>query len=75
MTKTAAEMTNDILKSLQKENAPERILLEPYLEKCLEMARKEARKEVLNFVQPHNVDVNGDIINCSYHKLFEMLNK
>lgn len=75
MVKTAEQITNDILASLGKKDAPERILLEPYLEKCLEMARKEVRKEILDFVQPHECDVKGNIVECNYHTLFDMLTK
>ena len=75
MTKTPKEMTSDILTSLRDEKNPLAILIEGYLEKCLEMARKEARKEVLEFVQPHDVDVKGNIIECNYHTLFDMLTK
>lgn len=75
MVKTAKEMTSDILTSLRDENNPLGILIEGYLEKCLEMARKEARKEVLDFVQPHDVDGNGNIKECNYQTLFDMLTK
>ena len=75
MEKTAKEMTSDILSSLRDENNPLGILIEGYLEQCLKMAKKEARKEVLEFVQPHNVDVKGNIIECDYHTLLDMLNK
>lgn len=47
MLKTATEMTDDILSSLRMKNAPERILIEAYLEKCLESAKKEGKIEAL----------------------------
>lgn len=75
MLKTAKEMTSDILTSLQDEKNPLAVLIEGYIEKCLESAKKEARKEVLEFIQPHNVDVDGNIENCNYHKLFDILSK
>jgi hypothetical protein len=75
MEKTAKEMTSDILKSLRDENNPLGILIEGYLEQCLKMVKKEARKEVLDFVQPHDCDVNGNIVECNYHTLFDILTK
>jgi hypothetical protein len=75
MEKTAKEMTSDILSSLRDENNPLGVLIEAYLEKCLEMTRKEVRKEILDFVQPHDCDVNGNIVECNYHTLFDMLTK
>ena len=75
MEKTAKQMTSDILSSLRDENNPLGVLIESYLEKCLEMARKEARKEVLEFVQPHDCDVKGNIVECNYHTLFDILTK
>ena len=75
MVKTPEQMVSDILTSLGKKEAPEGIILEIYLERCLEMARKQARKEVLEFVQPHDVDINGNIVECNYHTLSDMLTK
>ncbi len=75
MEKTAKEMTSDILSSLRDQDNPLGILIEGYLEQCLKMAKKEARKEVLEFVQPHEVDDNGNIKDCNYHTLFDMLSK
>jgi hypothetical protein len=75
MEKTAKEMTSDILSSLRDEDNPLGIIIEGYLEKCLEMAKKEARKEVLVFVQPHDCDVKGNIVECNYHTLCDMLSK
>lgn len=45
MLKTAKEMTSDILSSLRIPNAPEAILIEAYIEKCLESAKKEGKDE------------------------------
>jgi hypothetical protein len=75
MTKTAKEMTNDILSSLNDQNNPLAILIEGYLERCLEMAKKEERKEILEFIQHHDVDDNGNIKDCNYHNLFDILSK
>jgi len=75
MTKTPKEMTNDILSSLRDENNPLAILIEGYLEKCIKDHVKAARKEVLDFVQPHDCDVNGNIVECNYHTLFDKLTK
>lgn len=47
MLKTAKQMTDDILSSLRIPNAPEAILIEAYIEKCLESAKKEGEIEAL----------------------------
>jgi hypothetical protein len=48
MKKTPQEVADDILNSLRVPNAPERILLEAYLEKWKESIRKEVFEEVKN---------------------------
>jgi hypothetical protein len=73
--KTAKEMTSDILSSLRDENNPLGILIEGYLEKCLEMARKEGRKEVLEHIKTHDIDDKGNIKECNFHFLYNMLTK
>lgn len=47
MIKTANQMTDDILSSIRMSNAPERVLIELYIEKCLESAKKEGYNEAL----------------------------
>lgn len=47
MLKTATEMTDDILSSIRMKNAPERVLIESYIEKCLVSAKKEGYLEAL----------------------------
>ena len=66
-------MTKDILSALRKDDAPEAVLLEIYLEKYLNMAKKEGLKDVLGFVEKHDVDIDGNIVNCNYHMLFDLL--
>lgn len=39
---TAERMADDILKGLRKESAPERILIEAYLETAIRQIKKEA---------------------------------
>ena len=73
MKKTAEQMTKDILSALRKDDAPEAVLLEIYLEKYLNMAKKEGLKDVLGFVEKHDVDIDGNIVNCNYHMLFDLL--
>jgi hypothetical protein len=73
--KTAEQMADDILISLRMKNAPERILIVAYLEKCLDMAKKEANQNVLSYVESRHKDINGDLINCNYHSLAKILNK
>ena len=51
MLKTAVEMTDDILSSLRMKNAPERVLIEVYIEKCLESAKKDGKLEALEEMQ------------------------
>lgn len=75
MIKTATEMTDDILSSIGMKNVPERVLIEAYIEKCLESAKNDVKKEILEYIQPHDVDVNGNIVSCNYHNLFDILNK
>lgn len=75
MKKTAEQMTKDILSALRKDDAPEAVLLEIYLEKYLNMAKKEGLKDVLGFVEKHDVDIDGNIVNCNYHMLFDLLKK
>jgi hypothetical protein len=45
MAKTPKEITNDILTSLRMDSAPERILIEMYLEKVIEQIKIETLKE------------------------------
>jgi hypothetical protein len=47
-TKTPQEMTNDILKSLRKEGAPEAILIESYLDIIIKRHRAEAVQEYID---------------------------
>jgi hypothetical protein len=75
MKKTAEQMTKDILSALRKDDAPEAVLLEIYLEKYLNMAKKEGLKDVLGFIEKHDVDIDGNIVNCNYHMLFDLLKK
>ena len=46
--KSPQEMTSDILKSLNKQNAPEAILLETYLEIMIKRHRAEAVQEYID---------------------------
>ena len=46
--KSPQEMTSDILKSLRKEDAPEAILLETYLEVIIKRHRSEAVQEYID---------------------------
>lgn len=46
--KNAEEMTSDILKSLRKENAPEAVLIETYLEVIIKRHREEAIQEYID---------------------------
>lgn len=46
MTKTPKQITDDILKSLRMESAPERILIEMYLEKVIDQIKAETLKEL-----------------------------
>lgn len=46
--KSPQEMTSDILKSLNKQNAPEAILLETYLEVIIKRHRAEAVQEYID---------------------------
>jgi hypothetical protein len=48
MKKTPQEVADDILNSLRVPNAPERILLEVYLEKWKESIRREVIDELQN---------------------------
>jgi hypothetical protein len=48
MKKTPQEVADDILNSLRVPNAPERILLEVYLEKWKESIRREVIEELQN---------------------------
>jgi hypothetical protein len=75
MEKTAKEMTSDILSSLRDQDNPLGILIEGYLEQCLKMAKKEARKEVLEHIKTHDVDEKGNIKECNLHFLYNMLTK
>ncbi len=47
MVKNAQEITDDILKSLNKKNAPERILIEAYLEVIIKRIKDEAIKDYI----------------------------
>ena len=47
MVKNAQEMTNDILKALNKKDAPEAILIETYLEVMVTRIKKEAVNEYI----------------------------
>ena len=47
MVKNAQEITDDILKSLNKKNAPERILIEAYLEVIIKRIKDEAVNEYI----------------------------
>lgn len=46
--KSPQEMTSDILKSLNKQDAPEAILLETYLEVIIKRHRAEAVQEYID---------------------------
>jgi hypothetical protein len=46
--KSPQEMTSDILKSLNKKDAPEAILLETYLEVIIKRHRSEAVQEYID---------------------------
>jgi hypothetical protein len=46
--KSPQEMTSDILKSLNKKDAPEAILLEAYLEVIIKRHRSEAVQEYID---------------------------
>jgi hypothetical protein len=50
-TKSPQEITSDILKSLNKQGAPEAILLETYLEVIIKRHRAEA---VLEYIDSQN---------------------
>mgnify|MGYP000495023574 CR=1 FL=1 len=56
MLKTATEMTDDILSSIRMKNAPERVLIESYIEKCLELAKKDGYNEALEEMQKKSED-------------------
>jgi len=50
--KTPEQITNDILKSINNENAPERVLILPYLESCINNIKKVMLEEIY-----HKIDI------------------
>lgn len=51
MIKTAIEMTEDILISIGMKNAPEKILIEAYIQKCLDSAKKDGYDQAINEIK------------------------
>jgi len=47
MTKTGTEMADDILSSMRMKNAPERVLIEAYIDIMIKQHRKEAVDEYI----------------------------
>lgn len=48
MTKNHTEMASDILSSLRIPNAPEKVLVEAYLEAMIKQHKREAVQEYIN---------------------------
>jgi hypothetical protein len=67
--KTPQEMTSDILKSLNNENAPERSFIESYLEKAIKRHRAYATNEAIeSFIKRKSKFVIIDLRNMDFMK-------